>query len=268
MSDALAVVDIPVASVDGARSGEVRDYYRRILPFFERELAGRGDGELWAWAARSPAGCRVLELGAGTGRATAFLARTAGRVVALDLSPDLVAVARRRLAGFANVALLIADMREVPLRGAFDLVVAVDDPFVHLTDDADRALAFAAAARHVAPGGRFLLDAAWLPPRQRRQAGRPGGLVLERRGRGSLHVREVWRCDPEKRLCQAWFEYRVKDRKVEHVPFPARLWSTEELEQRARAAGLAVAQLWGDYDRRPWDRETSPHLIAEMRRPG
>jgi SAM-dependent methyltransferase len=267
MSDALAVLDCSAAAEDGARAGEVRDYYRRVLPFFDRELADRGDGELWAWAAGISAGCRVLELGAGTGRATAFLARTAGQVVALDLLPDLVAVARRRLASLANVALLIADMREVPLRGAFDLVVAVDDPFVHLTEDSDRDRAFAAAAGRVAPGGRFLLDAAWLSPKQREQAGRSAGLVLERHGRGSLRVREVWRCDPDRRLCQARFEYRVRGRKMEHATFPARLWSTEELEQRARAAGLAVAHLWGDYDRRPWDRETSSRLIAEMRRP-
>ena len=267
MRDVLKVLELPAAAESDAWAGEVREYYRRVLPFFDRELVGRGDGELWAWAARSPAGCRVLELGAGTGRATAFLARTAGRVVALDLSPDLIAVARRRLAGFANVTLLIADMREVPLCDAFDLVVAVDDPFVHLTEDAERDRAFAAAARRVAPGGRFLLDAAWLSPSERRQAGRPEGLVLERHGSGSLQVREVWRCDPERRLGRARFEYRVQGRQMEHATFPARLWSSEELEQRARAAGLAMTHLWGDYDRRRWDRETSPRLIAEMRRP-
>ena len=58
-----------------ADSSEVRDYYHEILPFYDLELADRGDEELWAWAAGAPTGCRVLELGAGTGRATAALAR-------------------------------------------------------------------------------------------------------------------------------------------------------------------------------------------------
>jgi SAM-dependent methyltransferase len=247
---------------------DVRAYYHRVLPFFERELADRGDAELWTWAAASPPGCRVLELGAGTGRATAFLARAAGRVVALDLAPELIAVARRRLAGSSNVALLVADMREAAFRTRFDLVVAVDDPFVHLTADADRERAFSTAARHLAPGGRFLLDAAWLSPLQRQAAARPEGLVLERSGRGALEVREVWRCDSETRVCSACFEYRVRDRPVEQVSFPARLWSIEELENRARATGLQVTHLWGDYDRRPWDRATSPRLIAELRPQG
>src|SRR4051812_3563537 len=99
----------------------IRDYYHQILPFYDLELEGRGDGELWAWAASSPPGCRVLELGSGTGRATASLARTAGRVVALELSPEMIAVARRRLAKFSNVWLVAADMRQAGLRSRFDL---------------------------------------------------------------------------------------------------------------------------------------------------
>lgn len=246
-------------------SGDLRAYYRRILPFFDLELAGRGDADFWAGEAAKPAGCRVLEIGAGTGRATAALARTAGRVVALDLIPEMIALARRRLKGFSHVVLLAADMREIALKIRFDLVAAVDDPFVHLTGEEERDRALEAVARHLAPDGRFVLDAAWFPPERRGAAGRPEGMVLERSGRGGLQVRETWRCDPRKRLCSASYEYLVEGRPVERASFPARLWSVEELRSRARAAGLQVSRLWGDYDRRAWDRATSPRLIAEMR---
>ncbi len=255
------------SSGERARTGDVvRAYYHRVLPFLDQELAGRGDAELWSWAAATPAGCRVLELGAGTGRATSFLVRTAGRVVALDLAPELIAVARRRLARAANVVLLVADMREVAFRCEFDLAAVVDDPFVHLIRDEDRDRAFGVVARHLVPGGRFLLDAAWFSPEQRRAAALPEGLVLEHTGRGALSVREIWRCDAETRVCTACFEYHLRDRTVERVSFPARLWSTDELEERTGAAGLRVTHLWGDFDRRPWNRQTSPRLIAEMRR--
>jgi SAM-dependent methyltransferase len=245
---------------------EVQAYYHQVLPFYDRELADRGDGELWAWAAGTPPGCRVLELGSGTGRATAFLARTAGHVVGLELAPEMIAVARRRLAGAANVSFVAADMREGPFRARFDLVAAVDDPFVHLTADDDRDRAVATAARHLLPGGRFLLDAAWFSPSQRHAAGSPSGLVKESSGDDGLEVRETWRCDPGTRLCTARFEYSRRGRKLQAASFPARLWSREELEHRAHAAGLRVTDLWGDYDRRPWDRTTSPRLIAELRR--
>src|SRR3954452_18441888 len=245
---------------------EVRDYYREILPFYDLELADRGDGELWAWADSVPPGCRVLELRAGTGRATAALARTAGKVVALELGPEMIAVAHQKLAGRSNVQLVAADMRDSPLRSAFDLVAAIDDPFVHLTEDEDRQRAFATAAGHLVPGGRFLLGAAWLPPDQRHAAGNPEGLVKQNSGKGGLSVRETWRCDPTTRRCTASYEYFVQGRRVREPSFPARLWSREELEHRARAAGLQIAYLWGDYDRRPWDRATSPRLVAELRR--
>lgn len=245
-------------------SSTVRSYYRRVLPFYDLELADRGDEKLWTWAASDPAGCRVLELGAGSGRATAFFARSAGLVVGLDLSPEMIAVARQRLAGAPNVVLAVADMRAAELRIRFDLVAAVDDPFVHLVEDKDRERAFATAARHLAPGGRFILDAAWFSPDQRREAGSKQGLVKEHSGNG-LEVCETWSCDPRARLCTASFAYKRHGETVERASFPARLWSREELEHRALVAGLTVAHLWGDYDRRPWVRTTSPRMIAELR---
>src|SRR5205809_2626267 len=112
--------------------GEVESYYHRVQPYLDLELANRGDGELWTWVARQagprPGAGRVLEVGAGTGRATAFLARGAGEVVAFDLALELAAIARRRLAGTAGVRVLAADVRHFQLAARFDLAVAVDDP--------------------------------------------------------------------------------------------------------------------------------------------
>ena len=243
---------------------QVREYYHRILPFYETELKDRGDEDFWVWAASEPAGCRVLEIGAGTGRATRFLARTAKRVVAFDLSLEMIAVARCRFAEQPHVSFLVADLRTLQLTDRFDLIAAVDDPFVHLTTDEDRERAFARVAKHLAPKGRFLLDAAWLPP-ERRYAAEEVGLVEEREKEGGLSVREVRRCDATSRLCTTRFEYRVDGRLEAKASFRSRLWSLAEIGERCRAAGLEITRLWGDYDRRPWDRATSSRLIAEMR---
>jgi len=248
-------------------SAAVRDYYRTILPFYDAELADRGDGAFWTRAASEAAGCRVLEIGAGTGRATEFLARGAREVVAFDVDLDLLAVARGRLAPCGNVRLLAADARRFRLDARFDLVAAVDDPFVHLTRGRERSRALAQAAAHLRPGGRFLLDAAWFSPADRRRAATPEGLVKQR-DHGGLVVRERWRCARGSRLCRARFDYCQDGRQVAAASFPARLWSVAELYGRCRAAGLEPVALWGDYDRRPWRRSTSPRLIAEARRVG
>lgn len=247
---------------------EVRDYYSEILPYYDMELEDRGDEDFWVWAASQPEGCRVLEMGSGTGRATRLLARSAARVVAFDLSPELVAVAREKLAGLSHVDFLAADVRAFEFEERFDLVVAVDDPLVHLTRGADRDSAFRNAVRHLAPGGRFLLDAAWFPPERRRAACAPGGLVDERRTPKGLTVRQFWQCDRETRKCSARFEYEVGGKTTAGASFAARLWAMAELKRRCRTAGLEITALWGDYDRRPWERGTSSRLIAEMRLPG
>ena len=247
-----------------ATTEEVRGYYREILPYFEQELADRGDCGFWEELAAAPPGARVLEIGAGTGRATLALARHAARVVAFDLAPELVAVARQRLRGSPNVKLLVADARTFAFAERFDLIVAVDDPLVHLVRSSERAEALANVARHLAPGGRFVLDAAWFPPEKRRAAAGPEGLVQERHASRGLKVREVWHCHPRTRRCEARFEYEVGGKAAASAAFPGRLWSREELRRRARAAGLKVTALWGDYDRSPWSRQSSPRLIAEL----
>ena len=56
-----------MSTTDTQSADDVRESDHRVLPFYEAELKDRGDGDFWAWAASEPAGCRVLEVGAGTG---------------------------------------------------------------------------------------------------------------------------------------------------------------------------------------------------------
>ncbi|HKD96022.1 MAG TPA: methyltransferase domain-containing protein, partial [Micromonosporaceae bacterium] len=51
---------------------------------------------------------RVLEIGCGTGQATLPLAQLGCHVVAMDLSPDMAAIARRNLAQFPIVTVVAA----------------------------------------------------------------------------------------------------------------------------------------------------------------
>jgi SAM-dependent methyltransferase len=74
-----------------------------------------------------PRGCReALDVGCGTGAFSRLLAARCGHVTGVDLSPVMVAEARRRSAGLANVDYAVADVMTDPLPvGAFDCVAAV-----------------------------------------------------------------------------------------------------------------------------------------------
>jgi SAM-dependent methyltransferase len=102
------------------------------------------------------AGRRLLDAGCGTGKSfLPFLAR-GYEVVAFDISPAMLAVARAKCGGRARV--LEADVRELPRLGAFDLVLALDDVVNYVTR-ADLPAALAGLRRNLAPGGVLVFDA-------------------------------------------------------------------------------------------------------------
>lgn len=97
----------------------------------------------------------VLEIGCGTGRHTLRLAAAGNRVTGLDLSPGMLAEARRKLATWPQVRLLRADiMRDKLALGDFDVVLTA----LVLEHIQDPALFFQRAAAVLRPGGHIYLS--------------------------------------------------------------------------------------------------------------
>jgi phosphatidylethanolamine/phosphatidyl-N-methylethanolamine N-methyltransferase len=99
---------------------------------------------------------RVLEVGVGTGIALP-LYKAGHRIVGIDLSPDMLARARKRVTGdnLTNVETL-SEMDACALRfgdGAFDIAVAM---FV-MTVVPDAPAALSEMVRVVKPGGRIVI---------------------------------------------------------------------------------------------------------------
>lgn len=74
-----------------------------------------------------PPNCHdVLEIGCGTGGFSRRLAKRSGRVLALDLSPEMIRLARARSTQFPNIEFELADVRERPLPAAsFDCLASI-----------------------------------------------------------------------------------------------------------------------------------------------
>jgi SAM-dependent methyltransferase len=69
--------------------------------------------------------CRVLEIGCGTGQATVPLAERGCQIVAVELGAGLAAIARRKLAHFPSVEVVVSAFEDWPLpHQPFDVVVA------------------------------------------------------------------------------------------------------------------------------------------------
>jgi SAM-dependent methyltransferase len=114
-------------------------------------------------------GARVLEIGSGTGQATLPLAERKYQVSAVELGPNLAAVARRKLARFPNVTVTVGAFEDWPLPAEpFDAVVSATafhwlDPSVRVTKAADALRpggVLATIATHHIDGGdaQFFID--------------------------------------------------------------------------------------------------------------
>lgn len=95
-----------------------------------------------SWVPTNLSGVRVLDAGCGTGAASIELARRGAEVVAIDLSPTLVDVARQRASQSTlrgSIDFRAGDMLD-PALGSFDYVFAMDSLIHYDLPDAVAAL--------------------------------------------------------------------------------------------------------------------------------
>jgi SAM-dependent methyltransferase len=100
------------------------------------------------------AGTAVLDVGCGTGLSTAALLEAGLSVTGCDPSPEMLALARRRLGGTRLVA---AGLPDLPCLGRFHLLTALNDVANHVLEDLSAAIA--AMAANLGEGGLLLFDA-------------------------------------------------------------------------------------------------------------
>lgn len=134
----------------------VRAFYRQYEPRYDRQTAYYdrfllGDGRAWACSQSSGA---VLEVAIGTGRNLPFYPRDV-RLTGIDITPEMLAVARKRACDLGMTAsLLVADAELLPFDAAsFDSVVCT----LGLNAIPDGRAAIAEMYRVLRPGGRVVL---------------------------------------------------------------------------------------------------------------
>lgn len=128
-------------------------YYDLIT---DADVRLRGDEDIYAGLA--PAGGSILELGCGSGRLTAGLARRGFQVVGVDIAAAMLVQAETRAADLPakvrdRIALRRGDMTALDLKRPFDVVICPFFTLAHVPTGAAWANTFATAARHLTAGG-------------------------------------------------------------------------------------------------------------------
>lgn len=265
---------------------EMQAYYDDIAPFYDLELSERRDIHFWLTLTRRLRPRAVLDAGAGTGRVTLPLARllahSGGAVWALDLSEAMLERARQKVVQAADprlkghVHIVRADLRTFALPACFELVLATNNPFAHMADDADLLSALGAIRRHLRPGGWFVVEQ---PVAREQEAADTSGqrYVVEgqraiRRGQVRLDVAMTQEYQPGLPVGQVTCRYRLRDEagreRAAGASFASRARRMEDWMALCRAAGLTVDCCWGGFDFAPFDAATSSELIVAARAPG
>jgi SAM-dependent methyltransferase len=99
----------------------------------------------------------VLDMGCGTGGIAALLADRGYDMIALDISPEMLNIAREKNYG-KNTLLLCQDMREFELYGTVQAVYSSFDCINYLTEKGDLDRVFALVRNYLESGGVFIFD--------------------------------------------------------------------------------------------------------------
>lgn len=202
---------------------------------------------------------RALELAIGTGRVGVPLAARGVRVSGIELSQPMVDRLRRKVSA-DEVPVVLGDMATATAAGSFSLVYVVWNSIGNLRTQEEQVECFQNAARHLAPGGRFVVEL-WVPGIRRfppGQAAVPFEVTDRHVGfdtydmvsqRGTSH--HYWRQDDgSTRYGASNFRY---------------IWPAE-CDLMARLAGLELEQRVADWHGAPFTSDSESH-VSVWRKP-
>ena len=101
----------------------------------------------------------ILDLGCGTGRMTRLLSYAGYDMIGVDMSEDMLMIARDASAQREeHILYLLQDMREFELYGTVRAVISVCDSMNYIMEEDELLTVFSLVNNYLDPGGLFLFD--------------------------------------------------------------------------------------------------------------
>lgn len=203
---------------------------------------------------------RALEFAIGTGRVGIPLRERGVPVVGIELSEHMAAVLRRK-ADEDTLPVTIGDMATTVVPGGFALVYLVYNTISNLLTQDEQVDCFRNAARHLEPGGRFVIELL-MPPLRFLPPGRTAvPFDISERHLGFDTVDLV-----EQMLVSHHFTLDGDDGRYRRANSRHRYAWPAELDLMARIAGLELERRVADWDGAPFTQDSAKH-ISVWRKP-
>src|SRR3954447_18485276 len=199
------------------------------------------------------AGGRALELAIGTGRVAVPLSERGVPVTGIELSTAMVDRLRAKV-DEDRIPVVVGDMATASAPGTFALVYLVYNTISNLLTQEEQVACFRNAARHLAPGGRFVIEL-WVPELRKLPPGQ--------------HA-TVWHCEPgyigldtydvlEQRLVSHHFEFG-NGKQARLFRSPHRYVWPGELDLMGRLAGLELESRHADWSGAEFTADSRSHV--------
>jgi SAM-dependent methyltransferase len=198
-------------------------------------------------------GGRVLEFAIGTGRVAVPLARSGVSVTGIELSQAMAARLRSKVDD-DTIPVVMGDMATTRVPGEFTLVYLVFNTISNLLTQAEQVECFRNAARHLVPGGRFVIEL-WVPDLRRLPPGQTASVFTNEPGYIGLDTFDVL----QQHVVSHHFTFdATRQARVDRSPHRY-IWPAE-LDLMAQLAGFELESRHADWDGSEFTAESRFHV--------
>jgi SAM-dependent methyltransferase len=195
----------------------------------------------------------ALEFAIGTGRVGIPLAAKGIPVTGIDLSEPMVNQLRRK-ADADSLPVVVGDMATTVVPGTFSLVYLVFNSISNLLTQEEQVECFRNAARHLGPGGHFVIEL-WVPPLRRLP---PGQLAAPFDvGEGHLGFDTY---DLTTQRCTSHHYWKNADGGVRYGFGHFRYVWPAECDLMAKIANLELVERLADWNGAPFTSDSENHV--------
>jgi SAM-dependent methyltransferase len=205
-------------------------------------------------------GGRALEFAVGTGRVAVPLAQRGVPVTGIELSTAMLAQLRAK-ADEAMIPVVVGDMATATAPGRYTLVYLVFNTIGNLLTQAEQVDCFRNAARHLEPGGRFVVEQG-VPALRELPPGQSAVVFHDEPGYLGVDTYDV--------LTQHLVSYHFTfgaGRQAEVSRSPHRYVWPAELDLMAQLAGFDLESRHADWTGAPFTADSRSH-VSVYRLPG
>ncbi|WP_416902344.1 class I SAM-dependent methyltransferase [Micromonospora echinospora] len=198
-------------------------------------------------------GGRALEFAVGTGRVAIPLAERGVPVTGIELSRPMLDQLRTKV-DEATVPVVVGDMATTVVPGEFSLVYLVFNTISNLLTQAEQVACFRNAARHLNPGGRFVIEL-WVPELRKLPPGQSATVWLSESDYIGLDTYDVL----HQHVVSHHFRFG-EGREAKLYRSPHRYIWPAELDLMAQLAGFELESRHADWDASEFTTESRSHV--------